>query len=269
MTGKSDAGMFPKHPSPAGNPPLAATAGSLPLQLAAHAVFILWGGWLWIRWIAGVVLFGGRFDRVLERKRLLSGVRRYLGKLNRWGLLQTEFIGFEDASSWAGTLVVANHPTILDALLLMTVVPSLEFLINARLVNHPVMGGAMRLSGFLRNDAPLGMIRSGGKTLSAGANLLVFPEGTRTRNPPLDRFHHGYALVAIRSEAPVRTVFITCDSDYFGRDFSFFKPGRSPVRFRISAGQIFRVSGEDDPRALSGEIEQSMRSVLGGRDPLG
>jgi 1-acyl-sn-glycerol-3-phosphate acyltransferase len=146
----------------------------------------------------------------------------------------------------------------------MTIVPSLEFLINARLVNHPVMGGAMRLSGFLRNDAPLGMIRSGGKTLAAGSNLLIFPEGTRTKSPPLDPFHHGHALVAVRSGAPVRTVFITCDSDYFGRNFSFFSTGRAPVRYRVTAGKAFVVSREDDPRAISAETERYMRGILEG-----
>ena len=230
--------------------------------MAAHLVFVLWGCWLWLLWGTGLVLRGGRFNRQRERDRLLRGVSRYLALLRRWGLLESEFTGFGDAVSWKGTLVVANHPSILDALLLMTVVPSLEFLINAQLINHPVMGGAMRLSGFLRNDAPLGMIRSGTKTLSAGSNLLVFPEGTRTKSPPLDSFHHGHALVAIRSGAPVRTVFITCDSDYFGRRFCFFKPGPSPVRYRITAGRSFEVSGGDDPRALSAEIEHYMRDVL-------
>lgn len=233
-------------------------------QPAAHLLFILWGSWLWFRWCAGMMLHGGRFNRERERSRLLRGVRRYLGLLRRWHLLETEFTGFGDVSGWKGALVVANHPSILDALLVMTIVPSLEFLINARLINHPVMGGAMRLSGFLRNDAPLEMIRSGGKTLAAGSNLLVFPEGTRTKTPPLDPFHHGHALVAVRAGAPVQTVFITCDSDYFGRDFSFFRPGRPPVRYRITAGKTFGVSGEDTPRALSSEIEHYMRAVLAG-----
>jgi len=233
-------------------------------QAAAHLLFILWGSRLWCRWAFGMVLHGGRFCTEREREDLLCGVRRYLRMLRRWGILETEFTGFKDAHSWRGTLVVANHPTILDALLIMTMVPSLEFLINARLLNHPVVGGGMRLSGFLRNDAPLVMIRSGVKALATGSNLLVFPEGTRTTKAPLGPFYPGHALVASRSGSRINTIFISCDSGYFGRDFSYFKPAPTPVRYRIGVGKAFEVSKGQNPQSLSTEIEGYMRKVLHG-----
>lgn len=238
------------------------SAAALLRQATAHLLFILWGIRLWCRWALGMALHGGRFCTEREREGLLRGVRRYLHLLRRWGILKTEFTGFEDIPSWRGTLVVANHPTILDALLIMTMVPSLEFLINAQLLNHPVVGGAMRLSGFLRNDAPLVMIRSGIKALAAGSNLLVFPEGTRTTKAPLGPFYPGHALVASRSGARVHTIFISCDSGYFGRDFSFFKPARTPVRYRIGVGKTFEVYKGKNPQSLSAEIEDYMRKAL-------
>jgi 1-acyl-sn-glycerol-3-phosphate acyltransferase len=189
-------------------------------------------------------------------------MRFYVDLLHCWGIIETEFVGFEEVSSWHGSLLVANHPSILDAVLIMTRVPSLDFMINARLLRHPVMGGAMRPCDFLRNDAPLSMIKSCKPRLGSGSNILIFPEGTRTVTPPLGDFYHGFALASTCANAPVRTIFIECDSDYFGHGFSFFKPAPCPIRFRLTAGRVFQPEPNADPRVLSATIEAYFRENL-------
>ena len=42
------------------------------------------------------------------------------------------------------------------------------------------LGGGARLAGYIRNDAPVNLIRRSVAELRAGHQLLVFPEGTRT-----------------------------------------------------------------------------------------
>ena len=114
------------------------------------------------------------------------------------------------------------------------------------------------------NDSTLGMIKTCQTRLAEGANILIFPEGTRTRTLPLGRFYHSYALAAIRAGAPIQTVFIECDSNYFGSEFSFIKPARSkvPLLFTITAGKVFPTTRELSPRELSSEIESYFRENL-------
>ena len=68
----------------------------------------------------------------------------------------------------------------------------------------------------------------------------------------------------MRAGAPIRTVFIECDSLYFGRDFSFFKPAPCPMSFRVTAARVFQTSAGDDARALSEEIGAYFRENLAG-----
>jgi 1-acyl-sn-glycerol-3-phosphate acyltransferase len=107
------------------------------------------------------------------------------------------------------------------------------------------------------------MIRQTRQHLQQGQNVLLFPEGTRTRESHvLNPFHDGYALAAVRAAAPIQTVLIECDSAYFGPDFRFFQPAPCPIRFRLTAGRIFHPQHSDDPREIAREIEAYFHSSL-------
>jgi 1-acyl-sn-glycerol-3-phosphate acyltransferase len=108
----------------------------------------------------------------------------------------------------------------------------------------------------------LNIVKACKERISKGSNVLIFPEGTRTIRKPLNPFFPIYALISKTSGAPIRTIFIRCDSDYFGRDFSHFKRAKCPIRFRISAGRIFAPNHATPPRMLSREVEGYFRSEL-------
>jgi 1-acyl-sn-glycerol-3-phosphate acyltransferase len=228
-------------------------------QAGAHARFIAGGLSLTLRSLFRLgVANPGR-----ERLELHKGFARYLALLERRGIIQTEFIGFEDAASWHGSVIAPNHPSILDALLIASRLPGIDCVMNSRLLRDPVMRGAANLCGFIRNDTPLSMVRDTQNRLTAGHNVLIFPEGTRTpNNATVGQFRHGYALAAARSGALIRTVLIECDSDYFGREFAFFRPAPCPVRYRITASRVFQPLASEDPRNVSAGIEEFFRGSL-------
>jgi 1-acyl-sn-glycerol-3-phosphate acyltransferase len=227
-------------------------------QTAAHLIFIASGLRLSLQ-----SAFSHDIDPAEARLALHGRFESYLDLLVRWGIIEVNFFGFEDAHSWRGSVIAPNHPSILDAVLLYTRLPGLDCVMNSRLLADPVMSGAARLCDFIRNDTPLSMVRETRDRLSAGRNVLIFPEGTRTSSHPVGPFRHGFALAAARAGAPVRTVLIECDSDYFGRDFRFFRPARCPIRYRITASRVFHPSPDEDPRANSAEVEEFFRTALG------
>lgn len=235
-----------------------------PVQTAAHLYFIASGLWLTARWASRRALGGSAPDPMSEMRGLQRRLVRYLSLLEKWGVVTVEFINFDDCNSWRGSVLAPNHPSIIDAVALLSRVPVLDCVMNSRLLRDPVMGGAARLCDFVCNDAPVRMLKSCEQRLSAGSNVLIFPEGTRTTTPPLGPFHHGYALAAIRAGAPIRTIFIECDSLYFGRDFSFFRPAPCPMSFRITAARVFQTNPSDDARVLSAEIDGYFRANLAG-----
>lgn len=232
---------------------------SYPVQTAAHLYFIASGLWLTARW--SLRQRGGTMQ---ERRGLQQRFERYLSLLEKWKVLKLEFAGFEGCEGWRGSVLAPNHPSIMDAVALIARVPGLDCVMNSRLLRDPVMGGAAKLCDYVCNDAPLRMLKSCRERLVRGSNILIFPEATRTSTPPLGPFHEGYALAAVRASAPIRTIFIECDSLYFGRDFSFFRPAPCPMSFRLTAARVFETSANDNARSVSAEIDAYFRDNLTG-----
>lgn len=246
------------------NPAASATAAPaqrVPLvhQADAHLRFIAAGLFLTLRWKLGAHVRSAEAERLQLHRRFA----RYVALLERRGIIQTEFIGFEKAENWRGSVIAPNHPSILDALLVISRLPGLDCVMNSRLLRDPVMSGAAHLCGFIRNDTPLSMVRDTRDRLAEGHNVLIFPEGTRTGcSETIGPLRHGYASAAARAGAPVRTVLIECDSDYFGRDFAFFRPAPCPIRYRLTAARVFETGTERNPRRISAEIEDYFRASL-------
>jgi len=233
-----------------------------PKQTAAHLYFILSGLCLTTRLVVRTLARMNPPEAKIERIVLHQRLRKYLELLEAWKIVTLEFRGFADCQEWIGSIVAPNHPSIIDAIALFSRVPGLDCVINSQLLHDPVMAGAANLCDFVCNGTPLTMVRACAKRLREGSNILIFPEGTRSITPPLGPFHSGYALAAVKATAPIRTVFIECDSLYFGRMFSFFRPAPCPMTFRLTAGKVFHPRSSDDPRELSAEIEEYFRAGL-------
>jgi 1-acyl-sn-glycerol-3-phosphate acyltransferase len=83
----------------------------------------------------------------------------------------------------------SKHPSLIDAVILLSVVPNTVCIMRAKLIES-VPGGARAPRGFVPNDKGPALIRQGIES-SAGENLLIFPEGTRTANQAINPFKHG------------------------------------------------------------------------------
>ena len=57
-----------------------------------------------------------------------------------------------DALKQPGVLVVANHPTLLDAVLLMAVMPNATFIVKAAMAHNPITCWIVSLAGYIPND---------------------------------------------------------------------------------------------------------------------
>jgi 1-acyl-sn-glycerol-3-phosphate acyltransferase len=107
-------------------------------------------------------------------------------------------------------VLVANHPTILDALLILSVIPECICIVKTSLTSIPGLSFIINIMQYLTNEDAATLLSSGPAHLAAGKSLLIFPEGTRTRNGQLGRFSRGAAALAIRSKAPIWPVIVRC-----------------------------------------------------------
>ncbi len=138
-----------------------------------------------------------------------------------------------------GLIVVANHPSMLDALMLVARLPKSACIMKASLARNPLLGPGARLARYIRNDSAFGMIHCAVTDLRAGGQLVMFPEGTRTTRAPLNDFHASFTLIAKRARAPIQTVFIDTDSPYLGKGWPLWRLPPLPIRFTVRLGRRF------------------------------
>lgn len=178
------------------------------------------------------------------------------------GHLELSFRGFEDVADWRGSVVCPNHPSLLDALFLFSKIPDVDCVIGRTPWRDPLLAVPARRAGYVPSEPSGTMLRECRRRVAQGANIVIFPEGTRTSGGALNRFESGFALPALQSGGCVRTVFIECDSMALGKGFSFFKNANPPLRFRISTGEVFSAPRGVRAREFSREIEEYFRTNL-------
>lgn len=202
-------------------------------------------------------------DVAAVRSRLSTGSGLFFSSLSSRHLVRCEFEGFDDVASWKGSIVCANHPSILDAICFFWKIPGIGCVVGTNPWSNPLLSLPARLADFVPRDPALRMLKECRQRLLRGENILLFPEGTRTTRGALNPFHDGPALLAVKARSPIRTVFIETNSLFLGKGYSFFKPTTEPIVFRFSVGEIFHPGAAETPRDLSRRLEGYYRERLG------
>ena len=198
---------------------------------------------------------------VVGRAAISSVYRGFWSCAQVLGLMRIDYEALDVLNDDAGLIIAANHPSLLDAMLVVARVPRGICIMRAGLMHSPFLGAGARLARYIRNDPPRGMIRSAVRNLQAGGQLVLFPEGTRTVTPPINPFRPGMTLMAHMAQVPIQTVIIESDSPYLGKGWPIWRMPQFPVVFSARLGQ--RFAPEADHMALLKRIETYFSNELG------
>ena len=118
--------------------------------------------------------------------------------------------GIEHLPATQGCVFIANHPSLIDAVAILSSVPLCQCLVKKSILEQLHLGGLMRTAGYIANDDAVQLMDDCRQRLGAGRSLLIFPEGTRSPAHGLQPFTRGAAHIAIRAGAPVIPILISC-----------------------------------------------------------
>ncbi len=128
-----------------------------------------------------------------------------------------------------GLLILANHPSLIDVVLLMAAVPSPDCVVKAALWKNPFTCGPVRIAGFIRNDEGPALVDACVRSQDKGNNLIIFPEGTRTHPGRPLSFQRGAANIAVRGMQRITPVVIRVTEPMLCKGWPWYKvPQRRP-----------------------------------------
>lgn len=151
-----------------------------------------------------------------SKRRISQGLvhrlfRFYIRLMKVMGVLTVDVKGKRELATSQGQVILANHPSLLDVVILISLVPRANCLIKESLQHNIFMRGIIAAAGYIGNGADsTQVLQQCQQVLSEGDNLIIFPEGTRsTPGQPLS-LRRGAAQIAVRSQALVMPVHIQC-----------------------------------------------------------
>lgn len=169
--------------------------GSLVLALTVLPLIRLWPG--------------DNYQRDSRARKVVHYAFRYfVWQMDVLGCIHVELTGREQLRNTRSQLVIANHPSLIDVVILIACIPSCVCIVKQALWRHPFMGGVVRLSGYISNSDPEGLLAQCQQSFDSGSSIVVFPEGTRTVDDKPLKFQRGAANIAVRCGVEVLPVSI-------------------------------------------------------------
>jgi len=180
--------------------------------------------------------------------------RGFRGFMVTMGVLDFEAVGVESLRNDRGVLIVANHPSLLDVVLLVSLMDRAQCVVKHQIWSNPFMRGVVAATDYIRNDGdPERLITDCSRSLSDGDNLIIFPEGSRTIPGRPRQLQRGFASVAVQSRSPIRLVTITCVPPMLLKGEKWYQiPLRRP-QFRVEVHELVDPDElcEDYPRSIA------------------
>jgi acyl-[acyl-carrier-protein]-phospholipid O-acyltransferase/long-chain-fatty-acid--[acyl-carrier-protein] ligase len=152
-------------------------------------------------------------------------------------------IGLESVPATGGVLLLPNHISYVDAVILQLACPRpIRFLVYDQIYRARFLHWGLRLLGAIPISPKIARtaIETAVNALARGEVVCLFPEGALTRTATLQKLNRGYELIARKARVPVIPVWLEnvwgSIFSYYGGNFFWKLPRVVPLRVWLYFG---------------------------------
>ena len=182
------------------------------------------------------------------------------------GAIDYKFVGAEKLQADQNCLIVANHPSLIDYVLITSRLKQCDCLVKEAIWHNPFIKGVVKSAGYIPNKNPENLLDECSKRLSNGNVLLIFPEGTRTTPGKESSLQRGAAQIAVKTETDLRVVNITVTPSFLTKEKKWYQvPDTLPffhleVKDKIAIEPF--VDNEQSPSITVRKLNKHLSNVL-------
>lgn len=229
----------------------------------SFAIFGVWGACL--AWVILPLAHrrcpGTALDKAMACRRWVSASFRALFRFMCWfGIF--DFSGqptSADLPKDKRFVLIANHPSLVDTVALLSCFPELVVVAKTTMFNNPLLGPLFRRCNFI--DGGDGGIFSGASTVLAmserldeGMPVLIYPEGTRSGWSGLGAFRQGAFGLATRAGVPLLPAYVTTRPRTLMKGMPWYRIPVERVTFRIELGELICPEPDEGARQMSRRV---------------
>ena len=157
----------------------------------------------------------------------------FVGLMNALGVMKTQSKNNQLLNGVAGCLVVSNHPSLVDVVVIISLIKNANCVIKQGVVRNPFMRWVVKAAGYIVNTDSESLIDECKRSLAKGDCLVIFPEGTRTKPGQPITLKRGAANIAVRALAPFMTARISVNPTTLIKGQWWFQVPDKKVLFTI------------------------------------
>jgi len=179
--------------------------------------------------------------------------------------IRIEVTGLENIPAGRPCIFMCNHVSNLDPPVVLPMIPGRSSVfLKKELMSIPILGRAMRMGQFIpverggKRDAAQASVRAAEEAFRDGLNILVFPEGTRSRDGRLANFKKGPFFLAMETQAPVIPVAISGTQTMMKKGSASITPGVARIQMLPMIQPSDFETREDLLRAVRAEIAEAL-----------
>lgn len=154
---------------------------------------------------------------IRDQEQIVKVSRALTRLLFNWYLKSGEFVGIfkfnfhnlDKLKNDKNVIYIANHPSLLDFVILTAIGKNTSCVVKNSLKKNPFFSGVICCNQYIGNHGSSEQIVQRCKDeLDKDSCLIIFPEGTRTRNQRDLKFTHGFSSIALTNNYNIRPIVI-------------------------------------------------------------
>lgn len=243
------------------------------LQHARNFLTLLFGllllGVVMVVGSTGLLLYSAFLRRDQRKQNARNVITRtfqmYFGVLQSLHILHLDLSDLDALRNDRGVILASNHPSLLDALLINSRLSNVVCIMKEQVLKNVLFGHGARMAGYIPNKSIRDIVNVAAEELTIGSQLLLFPEGTRSRTATVNELQATVAVIAKRTGVDVQTILIESDSGFLGKAWPLYRVPSFPVHFRVRVGRRFLPA--DNVKQLVTEMQEYFEQELANPRP--
>ena len=170
--------------------------------------------------------------------------------------------GFSNIDPSRSYIFMSNHQSNFDIPVLLAFLKvQFRWLAKAELFKIPIFGRGMRGAGYISIDrsnrrSAIESLKEAARTISNGASVLIFPEGTRSHDGNISPFKKGGFVLAVDAGVPLVPIVIHGTWDIMPRNRLLIKPGNVVLEIKEPVDTL------DYTRKTKDDLLEQVRNII-------
>ena len=179
--------------------------------------------------------------------------------------IKIEIRGLENIPAGRSCIFMSNHVSNLDPPVLIPLIPGRSsVLLKKELMSIPILGRAMRMAKFIpvergsRRDAAKASVEAAAEALRSGLHIIVYPEGTRSKDGRLSTFKKGPFFLAQETQAPIIPIALSGTQTMMRKGSYAIRPGVARIQLLPAIEPSNYATREELMRAVRNAIAEAL-----------